>query len=135
MPAFVQSVDRWLEYDRGHNIEAISEGCILLRKRTGARNWVHAIDVPGAPGRHGGAHARLLFEARDRRDVLADDQVNGSRCGPRASKSRMASAFPYQFDQKPKLCCMRSMARGPYVASPRSRRRSWRMFAGCTFSV
>jgi hypothetical protein len=46
-----------------------------LRRRSGSRNWVRAIEVPGSPTGSAGDHVLRLFEARDRRDELADDDA------------------------------------------------------------
>jgi SAM-dependent methyltransferase len=65
------AVDRWLDYYRSAGIEAISEGMVLLRRRSGVANWVRAIEVPGNPTGPAGDHVIRLFEARDRRDEAA----------------------------------------------------------------
>jgi SAM-dependent methyltransferase len=72
---FLGAVDRWLDYYRREGIEAISEGLVVLRRRSGGRNWVRAIDVPGRPSKPAGEHLLRLFEARDRREELADDDA------------------------------------------------------------
>jgi methylase of polypeptide subunit release factors len=72
--SFLSAVDRWLDYYRREGIEAINEGMVVLRRRDGGRNWVRAIEVPGSPTRAAGDHVLRLFEARERRDELADDE-------------------------------------------------------------
>jgi methylase of polypeptide subunit release factors len=77
---FLAAVDRWLDYYRRERIEAISEGMVVLRRRSGGPNWVRAIEVPGEPTGPAGDHLLRLFEARDRRDELAaDDDVLAAR--------------------------------------------------------
>jgi methylase of polypeptide subunit release factors len=71
--AFLSAVDRWLDYYRRERIGAITEGMVVLRRRSGGRTWVRAIEVPGEPNGPAGDHLQRLFEARDRRDELADD--------------------------------------------------------------
>jgi methylase of polypeptide subunit release factors len=66
--SFLSAVDRWLDHYRREGIEAISHGVIVLRRRSGGRNWVRAIEVPGSPTGPAGDHLLRLFEARDRRD-------------------------------------------------------------------
>jgi methylase of polypeptide subunit release factors len=72
---FLSAVDRWLDYYRREAIGAITEGMVVLRRRSGSPNWVRAIEVPGNPTGSAGDHVLRLFEARDRRDELADDDA------------------------------------------------------------
>ena len=72
---FLSAVDRWLDYYRREGIGAITEGMVVLRRRSGGSTWVRAIEVPGEPGGPAGDHVLRLFEARDRRDELADDDA------------------------------------------------------------
>ncbi len=69
------NVDRWLDYYRRERIEALSEVMVVLRRRSAPRNWVRAIEVPTSPVRPAGDHVLRLFEARDRRDELAEDAL------------------------------------------------------------
>ena len=73
--AFLSAVDRWLEYYRREGIGAITEGMVVLRRRSGSRTWVRAIEVPAEPNGPAGEHLLRLFEARDRRDELAGDEA------------------------------------------------------------
>jgi SAM-dependent methyltransferase len=54
--AYAEGLDRWLEYYRANGIEAVAWGAIVLRKRSGADNWVWAESPPtddmGAAGHH-----------------------------------------------------------------------------------
>jgi hypothetical protein len=54
--AYAEALDRWLEYYRANGIEAIAWGAAVLRKRTGADNWVWAespsTDDLGSAGHH-----------------------------------------------------------------------------------
>ncbi len=77
---FLSAVDRWLDYYRREGIETITEGMVVLRRRAEGRNWVRAIEVPSGPTGPAGDQVLRLFEARDRRDGLADDEtVLGTR--------------------------------------------------------
>jgi SAM-dependent methyltransferase len=72
---FLSAVDRWLDYYRREGIGAITEGMVVLRRRSGGSNWVRAIEVAGEPAGPAGDHVLRLFEARDRRDEIADDDA------------------------------------------------------------
>ncbi|MEK6274974.1 MAG: class I SAM-dependent methyltransferase [Actinomycetota bacterium] len=77
---YLSAVDRWLDYYRRTGIEAITEGMVVLRRRSGGRNWVRAIEVPGSPTGAAGDHVFRLFEARDRRaELTADETLLGMR--------------------------------------------------------
>ncbi len=73
--AFLAAVDRWLDYYRSEEIEAISEVMVVLRRRSARRNWLRAIEVPTSPERPAGDHVLRLFEARDRRDDFVEDEA------------------------------------------------------------
>jgi methylase of polypeptide subunit release factors len=72
---YLSAVDRWLDYYRREGIETVTEGMVVLRRRSEGRNWVRAIEVPGAPTGPAGDQVYRLFSARDRRDELADDET------------------------------------------------------------
>src|SRR6266571_2828965 len=59
------STDRWLAYYREQEIEAIGMGGVVLRRRTGGRNWVRADQLPADPV--GRCHEQILrvFAAED----------------------------------------------------------------------
>lgn len=77
--AFASSLDRWLEYDRRLGIERISWGMLVLRRRSGARNRVRAIEVPGEPTSDAGAQLERMLDAWDRglrgADELLDERL------------------------------------------------------------
>jgi methylase of polypeptide subunit release factors len=77
---YLSAVDRWLDYYRREGIEAIADGMVVLRRRSGGRNWVLAIEVPGAPTGPAGDQVQRIFEARDRREELADDEALRATC-------------------------------------------------------
>ena len=63
--AYVAALDRWTDYYRRSGIEAIAAGGIVLRRRSGAANWVLAVD--GALNRTStcGDHVWRIIEAQD----------------------------------------------------------------------
>jgi hypothetical protein len=73
--AFAQALDRWVAYFDRLGIEAIAHGAIVLRKRSGRRNWVRADEVP--PGRLTAAsdHIRRVFAAQDFLEQLTDERA------------------------------------------------------------
>jgi hypothetical protein len=73
--ALLATVDDWLGFYRAERIETISEVMVVLRRRSAPHNWVRAIEVPTSPTAPAGDHVLRLFEARDRRDELMDDEV------------------------------------------------------------
>jgi SAM-dependent methyltransferase len=73
------STDRWLAYYRKEGIEAIGMGAVVLRRRTGVRNWVREDQLAADPA--GRCHEQILrvFAAEDLLSDLTDaaflDQV------------------------------------------------------------
>jgi hypothetical protein len=63
--AYSLAIDRWLEYDREHGIEAIGWGALALRKRSGGENWflAHQLDRQGFDA--AGDHILRMFAAQD----------------------------------------------------------------------
>lgn len=62
---FDRAVERWLAYYREQQIESIAFGLIVIRRRTGVRNWVRAIRVPARPTDDAGEHVERLFSGWD----------------------------------------------------------------------
>jgi methylase of polypeptide subunit release factors len=63
--AFADALDRWLEYDARLEIERLSWGMLVLRRRAAARNRVRAIEVPGAPKAGAGRQLARMLAAWD----------------------------------------------------------------------
>jgi methylase of polypeptide subunit release factors len=63
--AYRETVDRWVAYYREHAVAAIAFGLVVLRRRSGGRNWVRALSVPAAPTDRAGDHIVRLFEGWD----------------------------------------------------------------------
>lgn len=64
-PAFAATLDRWLAYYRGEDIDEIADGMVILRRRRAGRNYVRALEVPNAPARPAGEHVQRLFSGYD----------------------------------------------------------------------
>jgi len=68
----------WLEFYRDQGIEEIAYGAVVLHRRDG-ESWHDAIELPGGPVGHAGAHLLRMFAARNslaaRRFVLAPDAI------------------------------------------------------------
>lgn len=74
LTTFRATLDRWLDYFRREGIEQISAGTVVLRRRSGDRNWVRAFELPGLPGSGAGAHVERLFTGKDfLRSIGGDD--------------------------------------------------------------
>jgi hypothetical protein len=69
------TLDRWLAYFDRLGIEGIAHGAVVLRLRSGARNWVRADELP--PGRLDSAsdHIGRVFAAQDFLAELPDEQA------------------------------------------------------------
>lgn len=99
--AYLSAVDRWLDYYRRHEMEVITEGMVVLRRRSG-RNWVRAIEVPTAPTGAAGDQVLRLFEARDRREELVtDEQVRAAHlaAAPSLRWTRRSGRETLELDQ------------------------------------
>jgi len=70
--AHAQALDRWLDYLRGLGIEAIAYGAVILRRRSGARNWVRTAELPAGRLQQAGSHVERVFAGVDYLDGLAD---------------------------------------------------------------
>jgi Methyltransferase small domain len=72
--AYGERLDEWLAYLDGLGIEAIAHGAVILRRRSGTRQWtrkdrVHLDRVKQASG-----HILRVFEAQDHLEALEDDR-------------------------------------------------------------
>ena len=72
--AFEEAVERWVAYHRELGIEAIAWGAVVLRRRSGGPNWIHAVDVGRAPSGPAGEHLLRLFDAQDLLAELGDER-------------------------------------------------------------
>ena len=76
----LERIDRWLEYFRDEGIEAISYGAIVMRKRTGASNWLRSTELPRGRFAQAGAALERMFAAQDfLGDIAGDDALLDGR--------------------------------------------------------
>ena len=71
--SYEQALDRWLEYLRRLEIEAIGYGAVVLRRRSRSRNWVHADRLPLDRLEPASEHTLRVFAAHDYLEGLAED--------------------------------------------------------------
>ena len=73
--AYAGALDRWLDYYRELEIEALAWGVVVLRRRSGA-NWVWAHDYASSDRmQSAGEQVLRLFEAQDYLRSLPDDRA------------------------------------------------------------
>jgi SAM-dependent methyltransferase len=73
--AYAAALDRWLDYFRELEIEALAWGVVVLRRRSGA-NWVWAHDYASSDRmQSAGEQVLRLFEAQDYLRSLPDDRA------------------------------------------------------------
>jgi hypothetical protein len=70
---YERALDRWLEYLRRLEIDAIGYGAVVLRRRSGSRNWVHTDRLPLDRLEPASEHTLRVFAARDYLEGLADE--------------------------------------------------------------
>ncbi len=73
--AYSTVLDHWLDYYRGLDIEAISSGAIILRRRSQGPTWVRADDLPSGSIGPCSDHIMQFFEAQDYLSHLKDEQA------------------------------------------------------------
>ena len=73
--AYGETLDRWIGYLEQLEADAVVEGAVVLRRRSGARNWFRADRIP--PGRPTPAndHVLRVFEANDYLSTTRDDET------------------------------------------------------------
>ena len=69
-----EKIDAWLEYFRNEGIEAIAYGAILLRKRTGAANWIRSTELPRGRFRQASVALERMIAAQDYLEAVPDDE-------------------------------------------------------------
>jgi SAM-dependent methyltransferase len=73
--AYAGALDRWLDYYRELEIEALAWGAVILRRRTG-ENWVWAHDYASSDRMQSAGEPVLrLFDAQDYLRALPDDRA------------------------------------------------------------
>jgi hypothetical protein len=69
------ALDRWLDYLRSAGIEAVGYGAVVLRRRSGASNWVRLDEIPIDRLEPATAHTLRIFEAEDYLAALPDEHA------------------------------------------------------------
>jgi hypothetical protein len=59
------NLDSWLDYYERLGITHITMGAVIMRKRSGAKNWLRLQDIPEGSIRPAGEYIRRLFRAED----------------------------------------------------------------------
>jgi methylase of polypeptide subunit release factors len=72
--AFERRLDEWLDYLRGLEIEAIGHGAVILRRRSGGRNWTRRDRVNLERLEQASDHILRVFRAQDFLESLDDDR-------------------------------------------------------------
>jgi methylase of polypeptide subunit release factors len=72
---FGESLERWLEYFDRLGIEAIAHGAVILRRRSGDRNWVRKDNVSLDHVAQASDHVLRVFAGQDYLEKLADQRV------------------------------------------------------------
>jgi SAM-dependent methyltransferase len=73
--AYAAALDRWLDYYAREGIERIGWGAVVLRKRSGARNWVWAETPAGDRLNVSGDHVLRVLANRDFLDGAGTDEA------------------------------------------------------------
>jgi hypothetical protein len=69
------ALDRWLEYLRQQEIEAVGYGAVVLRRRTGTTNWVRLDEIPIDRLEPATEHTLRVFAAEDYLAALDDERA------------------------------------------------------------
>jgi methylase of polypeptide subunit release factors len=71
--AYAAALERWLAYFDREEIVEIAVGAVVLRRRSGAGNWVRADELPSDRLRPASDHILRVFEAQDYLSGIGDD--------------------------------------------------------------
>ena len=69
------ALDRWLDYLRQEEIEAVGYGAIVLRRRSDTPNWVRLDEIPIERLEPATEHTLRVFAAEDYLAALPDDRA------------------------------------------------------------
>jgi methylase of polypeptide subunit release factors len=78
---FAGTLDRWLAYYRRLDIQAMSSGAVILRRRSGI-NWRRSAQVLAAPIQNASDHLLRIFDAGDRLSCMPDTRLLEQRFRP-----------------------------------------------------
>jgi SAM-dependent methyltransferase len=67
------AIDRWVAYYREAGIASIGMGAVILRRRSGGRNWIRGDAMPNDPTKPCGEQILRVFAAQDRLSGGAGD--------------------------------------------------------------
>jgi methylase of polypeptide subunit release factors len=70
---YTAALDRWLDHLRGLGIDAVGYGAVVLRRRTGERNWIRTDPLPLDRLEPAGEHTLRVFWAQDLLERVDDD--------------------------------------------------------------
>jgi len=68
-----ETLDRWIDYLEGLGADGITEGAVILRRRSGRENWFRADRIPPGRTAPGSDHVLRVFSAHDHLAELTDD--------------------------------------------------------------
>ncbi len=74
------ALDRWLDYFRSQEIEAVGYGAVVLRRRSGASNWVRLDEIPIERLEPATEHTLRVFAAEDYLTTLPDESALLNGC-------------------------------------------------------
>jgi hypothetical protein len=69
------ALERWLDYLRRLEIEAVGYGAVVLRRRSGTSNWVRMDEIPIERLEPASEHTLRVFSAEDHLAGLADESA------------------------------------------------------------
>jgi methylase of polypeptide subunit release factors len=69
------ALERWLDHFRQEEIEAVGYGAVVLRRRTGASNWVRVDEIPIERLEPASDHTLRVFAAEDHLAALSDESA------------------------------------------------------------
>jgi methylase of polypeptide subunit release factors len=96
--AFAGTLDRWLNYYRRLDIQAMSSGAVILRRRSGV-NWRQSAQVLAAPIQNASDHLLRIFNASDLLSRTSDtellEQTFRPHAGHRIHRTGVSSGESY----------------------------------------
>jgi len=73
--AYSKTLDRWLDYLRDLEADAVVEGALILRRRPGVTNWFRADRMPRGGSEPASGHVLRVFDAHDYLTGLDNDEA------------------------------------------------------------
>lgn len=74
-----EKIDLWLEYFRSEGIERIGYGGIVLRRRSGATNWISSTELPRGRFTQASGALERMIAAQDFLEARTDDELLEAR--------------------------------------------------------